>query len=62
LKEENVIIAKWISGDNNSSDLFTKNLGGPLFEKHLTMYCGKDVVAKKIVDFVAQGDPQWEGV
>jgi predicted HAD superfamily hydrolase len=33
LKEENVIVAKWISGDNNSSDImFTKNLGDPLFE------------------------------
>jgi hypothetical protein len=61
LKEENVIVAKWISGDNNSSDMFTKNLGGPLFEKDLTTYCG-DEVAKKIVDFVALGDPQWKGV
>jgi hypothetical protein len=26
LKEENVIVTKWISGDNNSSDMFTKKL------------------------------------
>ena len=41
LKEENVIVAKWISGDSNSSDLFTKNLPGPLFEKHMATYCGE---------------------
>jgi hypothetical protein len=41
LKEEDVIVAKWISGDSNSSDLFTKNLPGPLFEKHTATYCGE---------------------
>jgi hypothetical protein len=41
LKEENVILAKWISGDSNSSDLFAKNLAGPLFEKHMATYCGE---------------------
>jgi hypothetical protein len=41
LKEENVIVAKWILGDSNSSDLFTKNLPGPLFEKHMATYCGE---------------------
>jgi hypothetical protein len=41
LKEENVIIAKWILGDSNSSDLFTKNLPGPLFKKLLVTYCGE---------------------
>jgi hypothetical protein len=41
LKEENVILVKWISGDSNSSDLFTKNLAGPLFEKHMATYCGE---------------------
>jgi hypothetical protein len=59
LKEENIIITKWIAGDDNSSDLCTKNLGGPLFEKHLATYCG-DEVAKQVV--AALVDPQWEGV
>ncbi len=59
LKEENIIITKWIAGDDNSSDMFTKNLGGPLFEKHLATYCG-DKVAKQVV--AALVDPQWEGV
>jgi hypothetical protein len=40
LKEDGIIWSKWIPGDSNSSDLFTKNLGGPLFKKHLSTYCG----------------------
>jgi hypothetical protein len=40
LKEDGIIWSKWIPGDSNSSDLFTKKLGGPLFEKHLSTYCG----------------------
>jgi hypothetical protein len=40
LKEEGIITVKWISGDENSADLFTKNLQGPLFEKHTKVYCG----------------------
>ena len=42
LKEDGIIWAKWISGESNSSDMFTKNLGGPPFEKHVTTYCGDD--------------------
>jgi hypothetical protein len=42
LKEEGVILVKWIAGDDNSADLFTKNLAGPLFEKHARAYCGDD--------------------
>jgi hypothetical protein len=42
LKEEGLIEVRWISGDENSADLFTKNLQGPLFEKHVRVYCGKD--------------------
>jgi hypothetical protein len=41
MKEEDVIVAKWISGESNSSDLFTKNLAGPLFAKHMRTYCGE---------------------
>ena len=41
LKEENVVLVKWTSGDSNSSDLFTKNLAGPLFEKQMATYCGE---------------------
>jgi hypothetical protein len=33
-KEEGLIVTDWISGESNPSDLFTKNLAGPAFEKH----------------------------
>jgi hypothetical protein len=39
LKEHDL---KWISTDDNSSDLFTKNLHGPAFEKHAKALVGKD--------------------
>jgi hypothetical protein len=46
LKEEGIIEVKWIAGDDNSADLFTKNLQGPLFEKHTKTYCGDDEYMK----------------
>ena len=42
LKEDGRIVLKWISTDDNSSDLFTKNLHGPAFEKHAKALVGKD--------------------
>ena len=39
LKDEGLILTKWMSGDDMSSDLFTKNLPGPLFAKHAKVYC-----------------------
>ena len=42
LNRDGIILSKWIPGDNNSSDMFTENLGGPLFEKYITTYCGDD--------------------
>jgi hypothetical protein len=32
------LILEWIPGDENSSDLFTKNLQGPLFCKHSSVF------------------------
>ena len=55
LREENVIEVKWIPTDDNSSDLFTKNLPGPLFNKHTAVYCGID-------EYMTIGDSQGEGV
>ena len=40
LKEQGIIKTKWRSGNDNSSDLFTKNLAGPMFERHTKVYCG----------------------
>ena len=42
LEEEAVSTLKWIPTDENSADLFTKNLAGPAFIKHVTTYCGVD--------------------
>ena len=42
LKEANILKVIWIPGKANDTDLFTKNLGGPLFNKHTEKYCGKD--------------------
>jgi len=35
LKEEEIILTKWVSSKENFTDTFTKNLGGSPFEKHL---------------------------
>ena len=42
LKEAGIIHLVWIPTDENSVDLFTKNLAGPLFQKHTAVYCGVD--------------------
>ncbi len=34
LKENEIILVKWISQEENSSDLFTKNLATTSFKKH----------------------------
>ncbi len=41
LKENGIIHTVWCPGDEMSSDLFTKNLGGELFNKHSETYCGE---------------------
>jgi hypothetical protein len=38
LKEHNIIKTVWLSGLEMPTDLFTKNLARPLFEKHVTVY------------------------
>jgi hypothetical protein len=42
LKEDGIIVVDWMSGDDNPSDLFTKNLSGPLFDKHARNFVGFD--------------------
>ncbi len=42
LKEEGILVVKWITGSENDSDMFTKNLDRPLFEKFALVYLGKD--------------------
>jgi hypothetical protein len=38
LKEQGLLIVEWIPTEANSPDLFTKNLQGPLFAKHASVY------------------------
>jgi hypothetical protein len=44
LKEEGIINTHWwwLSGEDMSSDLFTKNLTRPLFEKYTRVYVGEE--------------------
>ena len=42
LKEQGVINTVWKRGLDMPSDLLTKNLACPLFERHLTTYCGNN--------------------
>ena len=46
LKEDEIVLVEWIPGTENSSDLFTKSLHRPLFEKHATIYVGRDKYMK----------------
>jgi hypothetical protein len=66
LKEEGIILVKWIAGDENSADLFTKNLPGPLFEYHAKKYCGDDEYMRNVHHGVQKKDdglaPRREGV
>ena len=50
LKEDGLIKVKWIPTEDNSSDLFTKNLFGPLFEKHASVYVGVDKYMQYVND------------
>jgi hypothetical protein len=40
LKEDGLIWTTWFPSEDNSADVFTKNLAGPLFEKHIRTMLG----------------------
>jgi hypothetical protein len=42
LKEDGLVWTTWIPTEDKSADAFTKNLSGPLFEKHIRTYVGFD--------------------
>ena len=42
LKENKIIVPKWVAGEKLSVDLFAKNLGGPDFKRHDKEYVGDD--------------------
>ena len=47
LKEAGIIKVNWIAGSENDSDIHTKNLDGPLFEKFAQVYSGHDEYTPK---------------
>ena len=42
LKEQGIMVYQWVSGDENDADMHTKNVPGPLLEKHSRVYFGED--------------------
>jgi hypothetical protein len=42
LKESGLISIKWCKSEDIPADIFTKNLGGTLFNKHAAVFCGDD--------------------
>ena len=45
LKEEGKLLVKWLPGNDNDADMFTKNLDGPSFEQFSQVYVGFDYYA-----------------
>ena len=52
MKETGIVKVKWIPKEENCADIFTKNLSGKTFQKHVGRMC-KDEDSNLI---------QWEGV
>ena len=42
LKEENVIKVEWIPTVDNEADIFTKNVDGATFKRHVVKFCGDE--------------------
>ena len=42
MREDGMLTVNWIAGPDNSSDILTKSLLGPLFEKYASIFCGID--------------------
>ena len=38
LKEEGYLLVKWISGEENETDIFTRNSAGPVFNRQIGVY------------------------
>ena len=48
LKEEGLLIIRHISGTENTADLFTKNLTGSDFQKHVSKICGDSTAQSNV--------------
>jgi hypothetical protein len=42
LKEQGLIVVKWLASEDNTSDMMAKNLGGKPFMTHTLTTCGND--------------------
>ena len=42
LKDEGLLIIRHVPGDENDADIFTKNVTGPIFQRHLPTFVGID--------------------
>jgi hypothetical protein len=42
LKEKGLVDVEWCKSEDMTADVFTKNLSGPLFHKHISAFCGSD--------------------
>jgi hypothetical protein len=42
LKEQGLIVVKWLASEDNTADMFTKNLGGQNFVNHNLTVCGNN--------------------
>jgi hypothetical protein len=42
LKEQGLLDIEWCRSEDMPADLFTKNLGGTPFQKHVAVFCGQD--------------------
>jgi hypothetical protein len=43
IKEQGLLDIEWCESEDMPADLFTKNLGGEPFQKHVAVFCGQDV-------------------
>lgn len=53
LKLQGILQIVWISSDDNTADIHTKNLSGPAFERHGMVYFGED-------EYIGRVDPEGE--
>jgi hypothetical protein len=58
LKEAGLIICEWCSGTEMSSDIFTKNSTGVLFEKHIPKFVGCDAYMEDVNAVMETGTHQ----
>jgi hypothetical protein len=56
LKDAGLIIVEWRSGEEQKSDVFTKNLARPPFEKHGSNFYGVDEYMSPDQGRVSEGD------